>query len=83
MSRILTKSRTGPAHSAVPLTVPRVLAVIATLLVRRCYGCVFLIGWFLRCIRCLAHGEFITDAAVEAGSYRKEGTRRLVAAGDR
>ena len=29
----------------------------------------------------MARGEFITDAAVEAGTYRKQGTRWLVAAG--
>jgi IS30 family transposase len=29
----------------------------------------------------MARGEFITDAAVEAGRYRKQGTRWLVAAG--
>src|SRR4029453_6025830 len=29
----------------------------------------------------MARGEFITDAAVEAGTYRKEGARWLVAAG--
>jgi hypothetical protein len=29
----------------------------------------------------MARGEFITDAAVEAGTYRKQGTRSLVAAG--
>ena len=29
----------------------------------------------------MARGEFITDAAVEAGSYRKQGSRWLVAAG--
>jgi hypothetical protein len=28
----------------------------------------------------MARGEFITDAAVEAGTYRKQGTRWLVAA---
>src|SRR5215212_7205761 len=36
----------------VPLTVPRVLAVIATSLVRRVLWCGSLIGWFLRSIRC-------------------------------
>jgi hypothetical protein len=29
----------------------------------------------------MARGEFITDAAVAAGTYRKQGTRWLVAAG--
>jgi transposase, IS30 family len=29
----------------------------------------------------MARGEFITDAAIEAGTYRKQGTRWLVAAG--
>ena len=29
----------------------------------------------------MARGEFITDAAVEAGTYRKQGTRWLAAAG--
>jgi transposase, IS30 family len=29
----------------------------------------------------MARGEFITDAAVEAGTYRKQSTRWLVAAG--
>jgi hypothetical protein len=29
----------------------------------------------------MARGEFITDAAVAAGTYRKKGTRWLVAAG--
>ena len=29
----------------------------------------------------MARGEFITDAAVEAGTYRKQGSRWLVAAG--
>jgi transposase, IS30 family len=29
----------------------------------------------------MARGEFITDATVEAGTYRKQGTRWLVAAG--
>jgi len=29
----------------------------------------------------MARGEFISDAAVEAGTYRKQGTRWLVAAG--
>jgi hypothetical protein len=29
----------------------------------------------------MARGEFITDAAVEAGTYRRQGTRWLVAAG--
>jgi hypothetical protein len=29
----------------------------------------------------MARGEFITDAAVEAGTYGKQGTRWLVAAG--
>ena len=29
----------------------------------------------------MARGEFITDAAVEAGTYRKQGTRWLFAAG--
>jgi hypothetical protein len=29
----------------------------------------------------MARGEFITDAAVEAGTYRKQGTRWLVPAG--
>ena len=28
----------------------------------------------------MARGEFITDAAVEAGTYRKQGTRWLVSA---
>jgi DNA-binding NarL/FixJ family response regulator len=29
----------------------------------------------------MARGEFITDAAAEAGTYRKKGARRLAAAG--
>jgi hypothetical protein len=29
----------------------------------------------------MARGEFITDAAIEAGTYRTQGTRWLVAAG--
>jgi hypothetical protein len=39
--------------------------------------CGSLIGWFLRSIECfwagMAAGEFINDAAIAAGSYRKQG----------
>jgi hypothetical protein len=73
------------AKADVSIDDPRVLAVIATLLVRRRCRCGSLIAWFLRCISCfgaaMARGEFISDAAVEAGTYRKQGSRWLVAAG--
>jgi hypothetical protein len=67
-----------------PVAVPRVLAVIATLLVRWCCDAVlfrmvpevYQLFWAT-----MARAEFITDAAVEAGTYRKQGARWLVAAG--
>jgi len=63
---------------------PWFLAVIATLraevvLMRFSYRMVpevYQLFW-----SAMARGEFITDAAVEAGTYRKQGTRWLVAAG--
>ena len=47
-----TATKPWPWRKTVSQADPRVLAVIATLLVRRCCRCGSLIGWFLRCISC-------------------------------